>query len=88
MAMNKQKCVEAIVNYYDCTFAPLLEGLATPSNPISLGLLEGDKLQAEALFLLAGEDSCELETPGGRKLIIRKESLAPGKGWIVTIQFP
>jgi len=87
MAMDKQKCIEAIVEYLDCTFAPLLEGLATPSNPISLALLEGDKLQAEAMFLLAGKDSREIAIPGGRKLVIRKESLGPGNGWIVTIQF-
>ena len=87
MAMDKQKCIEAIVNYYDCTVGPLLEGLATPRKPLPVAFFEGDKLQAEAMFLLAGKDSREIAIPGGRKLVIRKESLGPGNGWIVTIQF-
>ena len=87
MAMDKETCAKKIVDFYHCQVVPFVEGLPGPRQPMPVTFCKGDELEEEALFLLDGKDSCELEVDGV-KLTISKGSLGSAQGWVVTILFP
>ena len=87
MAMDKETCAKKLVDFYYCQVAPFVQGLPGPRKPLPVAFFKGDKLEEEALFLLDGEDSCELDV-NGVKLTIVKGPLGSAQGWVVTILFP